>query len=84
MMLSQIGEEKCNTSMVDLVLYSESDQIIGDKSLSNNYSTVFPGVKRKCYNDEKYSDDSSQKLLLRTLQEKFTSSKRFRNVLVLR
>lgn len=83
LMLSQIGEEKCNSTLVDLVLYSESDQTVGDKSLTNNYSTVLSGIKRKCYNGENYSDDSPQKLL-RTLQEKFTSSKRFHKVLVLR
>lgn len=90
-MLSQIGEEKCNSTMVDLVLYSETDnQIINDKSSinnsnnNNNRSTVLlSGMKRKYFNGEKCSDDSSGKLL-RILQEKFTSLKRFRKVLILR
>ncbi|KAM3720033.1 Tyrosine-protein phosphatase vhp-1 [Dirofilaria immitis] len=88
MMLSQIGEEKCNSTLIDLVLYSENDKNIGNESLINNFSTnLSSGIKRKYCNDDdkcaKSDGDSSQKLL-RTLQEKFTSSKHFRNVLVLR
>ncbi|VDK69517.1 unnamed protein product [Litomosoides sigmodontis] len=84
-MLSQIGEEKCNSTLVDLVLYSESDQqAVSDKSVSsNNHPAASSGIKRKCFDGEKCFDNSSQKLL-RTLQEKFTSSKRFHKVLVLR
>uniref|UniRef100_A0A8R1XPD1 Rhodanese domain-containing protein n=1 Tax=Onchocerca volvulus TaxID=6282 RepID=A0A8R1XPD1_ONCVO len=85
-MLSQIGEEKCNSTLVDLVLYSENDETVGKQSLTNNYSTVFSssGIKRKHQNGVKCSGDESSQKLLRTLQEKFTSSKRFNNVLILR
>ncbi|OZC07678.1 hypothetical protein X798_05314 [Onchocerca flexuosa] len=85
-MLSQIGGEKCSSTLVDLVLYSENDEIVGKQSLTNNFSTLLSssGIKRKHQNGVKYSGDESSQKLLRTLQEKFTSSKRFSSVLVLR
>lgn len=80
-MLSQIGEETCGSALVDLVLYSENE--VGAKTANCNYSTVLARMKRKCCSGANSMDDSPQKLL-RTLQEKFTSSKRFHKVLVLR
>ncbi|VDM94973.1 unnamed protein product [Thelazia callipaeda] len=84
MMLSHIGEERCSSSsLLDLVLYAESGECSGSKSVNNNYGTVLSHMKRKYCKSGNCSDDSPQKLL-QTLQEKFTSLKRFRNVLILR
>lgn len=73
-MLSLIGEEKCTNSLVDLVLYSESDP----KTISYQPSSqIRTKTKRNSMGDD------SPTHLLKTLQQKLSSSNRFRHVLIL-
>lgn len=91
MMLSQVGEEKCHSTLVDLVFCSENDDYVNhDKSSSiNNHNlakTSSTGTKRKCHNgtDDNYPGDESSQKLLRTLRGKFALSKHFQEVHILR
>lgn len=75
-MLSLIGEDECGSSLVDLVLYSENDGQLNSANYSRPQSVRMKG---KC--SAEASDSSVD--LLKTLQEKLSSSRHFAHVLVL-
>ncbi|VDN33124.1 unnamed protein product [Gongylonema pulchrum] len=87
LMLSQIGSEKYGSTLVDLVLYSESEGDVKPVNSSNNNSNqslILTRMKRKNRSNVANSPEDSPQILLRTLQERFSSSERFQKVLVLR
>uniref|UniRef100_A0A915BW81 protein-tyrosine-phosphatase n=1 Tax=Parascaris univalens TaxID=6257 RepID=A0A915BW81_PARUN len=75
LILSQLGQEKGEALMMDLVLYSEREEVA-----PSPLPFTFAKLKRKCHSNY----DESPAKFLRTLQEKLSSSKRFNRVLILR
>ncbi|KHN79210.1 hypothetical protein Tcan_01960 [Toxocara canis] len=75
-MLPQLGQENGETLVMDLVLYSEREEVAPSPS-----PRAFAKLKRTCHSNS--CEDSPAKFL-RTLQEKLSSSKRFNRVMILR